>query len=117
MLVKKIKFLKSLFYTLRQFLFETKKGSIVLIAIGILGLLVVISCDYQDYVSKKMPFILLMYFVIGGICKFFLMDIFEGKEPKKPKLWVEILDWAVSIWNWISIGMIFYISYIILKLR
>ena len=112
---------KSTYYALGHFLFETKKGALISIVIGATGLITTMFSDYQDSKFKKIPFILFIYFIIGGIGKFFLMDILGGKEPKKPKLWVKILDWVVTIWSWISIICIIfllcYIPYIIFKLR
>lgn len=82
----------------------------------ILGLIIRISAIFaslvysllSEYPYKKIAIFAMSYFLFHDIIKIILFDIWEGKAPKKPKLWGKIVLKIVEFDNYLF-GIILFI--------
>ncbi|MBU1935195.1 hypothetical protein KKF04_04020 [Patescibacteria group bacterium] len=75
----------------------------------ILGLIISICAIFAslvyslltEYPYKKIAIFAMIYFLFHDIFKIILFGIWEGKEPKKPKLWGKIMLKVVEFDNYL----------------
>jgi hypothetical protein len=74
----------------------------------------------KEYPFKKIAIFALFFFLFNDILKIILFDIWEGKEPKKPKLWGKIVLKIVEVENYLFgvtlfIILPFFVIFLVVK--
>lgn len=88
---------------------QKEKRRIFGLVISISGILVSLVYFFlSEYPYKRIAILAMVYFLFHDIIKIVLFDTWEGKEPKKPKLWGKMVLKIIGFDNYL-LGIIVFI--------